>query len=192
MNGSLPIDDLSARRYRDYLRLLVRLEMSPRLRAKLDESDIVQQTLLLAHEKREQFRGHTDGERLAWLRAILANVLAAAARSFGTEARNLARERYLEDVLSLSAARLEELLVADQSSPSERSMHSEELLRLVRALEALPADEKQVIELHHLKGLPVVEVAVLTGRTRPAVAGLLFRGLKRLRTLLGAETESAR
>ena len=53
---------------------------APRLRAKLDASDIVQQTILHAHERRAQFRGQTEAEWLGWLRAILANVLAAALR----------------------------------------------------------------------------------------------------------------
>jgi RNA polymerase sigma-70 factor (ECF subfamily) len=180
-------DDRSVECYRDYLRLLAGLQLSPRLRAKLDESDIVQQTLLLAHCNRGQFRGQSEGEWLAWLRAILANELAGAARSFGTEARDLGRERSLEADLELSSSRLESLLVADQSSPSERAVRGEEILRLTKALACLLPDERQAVELHHLKNMPVAEVAAIIGRTRPAVAGLLFRGLNRLRELLSEQ-----
>jgi RNA polymerase sigma-70 factor (ECF subfamily) len=174
----------SVERYGDYLRLLARLQLSTRLRTKVDESDVVQQTFLQAHAHRGQFQGHSEGEWLAWLRAILANVLAAAGRRFGTESRDLGREHSLEAELELSSSRLECLLAADQSSPSERAARGEELLRLAGAMACLPPDERAVVELHHLKGLPVAEVADLVGRTRPAVAGLLFRGLKRLRQLL--------
>jgi RNA polymerase sigma-70 factor (ECF subfamily) len=56
----------------------------------------------------------------------------------------------------------------------------------------LPPDQRQVVELHHLKGMSLAEVAALMGRSRPAVAGLLFRGLNKLRDLLqdraGGET----
>jgi RNA polymerase sigma-70 factor (ECF subfamily) len=178
-------------RYSDYLRLLTQLQLSPRLQAKLDASDVVQQVLLQAHEGRAQFRGQSEAEWLAWLRAILANALAAAGRRFATEARNLARERSLDAELNLSSSRLEGLLAADQSSPSERAVRGEEVLRLAHAMACLPADQRRVVELHHLKGLPVAEVAAAMKRSRPAVVGLLFRGLKKLRELLRDQGEGA-
>jgi RNA polymerase sigma-70 factor, ECF subfamily len=177
-------DDWPLERYRDYLRLLARLQLGSRLQAKLDASDIAQQALLQAHESQAQFRGRTEAEWLAWLRAILANALAAAARRFDARARDLGRERSLEAELDLSSSRLEGLLAADQTSPSEGAVRGEELLRLARALAQLPEDQRRVVELHHLKGLPVAEVAEQMGRTRPAAVGLLFRGLKKLRELL--------
>ena len=160
--------------YGDYLRLLARLQLSPRLHAKLDASDIVQQTLLHAHANRSQFRGRTEAEWLAWLRAILANALAAAGRRFAAEARDLDREHSLEARLEQSASRLEGLLAADQSSPSERAVRGEELLRLAHAMACLPPDQQRVVELHHLKGLPVAEVAGRMGRTRPAWAASTY------------------
>ncbi len=170
--------------HRDYLRLLVRLQIGPRMRAKLDPSDIVQQAILQAHERRDQFRGLTEGEWLAWLRAILANALAAASRRFDTQARDPRRERSLEAELDHSSSRLEGLLAADQTSPSERAVRGEDLARLAQALARLPDDQRRVVELHYLNELTVAEVAERIGRTRPAAVGLLFRGLRRLRELL--------
>jgi RNA polymerase sigma-70 factor, ECF subfamily len=183
-SGERPLED-----YRDYLRLLVRLQLGPRFQPKLDESDVVQQALLQAHTNRTQFRGQTEGEWLAWLRVILANALAAVARRFSTEARDLARERPLEADLDRSSSRLECLLAADQTSPSGRAVRCEELLRLAHALTRLPEDQRRVVELHHLKGFPIAEVAEQLDRTRPAVVGLLFRGLKKLRELLRDRVE---
>ena len=184
MDRTADTDERPLEDYRDYLRLLARLQLDPRLRAKLDASDVVQQAILQAHEGRAQFRGSTEAEWLAWLRAILANVLAAAARRFGTEARAVGRERSLEAELERSSSRLECLLAADQTSPSQRAVRGEELLRLASALEKLPEDQRRVVELRYLKGLPVADVARQMGRTRPAAVGLLYRGLKRLRELL--------
>jgi RNA polymerase sigma-70 factor (ECF subfamily) len=170
--------------YRDYLRLLARTQLGPRLQAKLDASDVAQQAMLQAHQAQGQFRGTTEAEKLAWLRAILANVLATAARRFEARARDVGREQSLERDLELSSSRLECLFAADQTSPSQRAVRGEELLRLAAALTLMPEDQRQVVELHHLQGLPVAEVADRMGRTRPAVVGLLFRGLKKLRQLL--------
>jgi RNA polymerase sigma-70 factor (ECF subfamily) len=180
----------SIENYRDYLLLLVRLQTASHLSAKLDASDVVQQTILHAHERRAQFRGQTEGEWLAWLRAILANALAADARRYDTQARNTARERSLDAELDRSSSRMEGLLAADQTSPSERVVRREELVLLARALARLPEDQRRVVELHYLRGLAVADVAQEIGRTRPAAVGLLFRGLKRLRELLGDTGEA--
>jgi RNA polymerase sigma-70 factor, ECF subfamily len=176
--------------YRDYLLLLVRLELGSGARAKLDASDVVQQAILHAHERRAQFRGETEGELLAWLRAILANALATAVRRLDTQARDRGRERSLEAELDRSSSRLEGLLAADQTSPSERTVRGEELMRLAHAIARLPEDQRRVVELHYLKGLTVAVVAEHIGRTRPAAVGLLFRGLNRLRELLREAGES--
>jgi RNA polymerase sigma-70 factor (ECF subfamily) len=170
--------------FRDYLRLLARLQLDPWLQAKVDASDIVQQTLLQAHEHRDQFRGQSEAELAGWLRAILANALAGAARRFGADARDLGRERSLQQSLDGSSALMQRWLAADQSSPSERAIRVEELVRLASALAQLPADQREVIELHHLKGWSIAEVAEAKQRTKAAVMGLLYRDQQRLRELL--------
>ena len=173
--------------YRDYLRVLAGLQLSPRLHAKLDPSDVVHETLLKAHEKREQFRGRSEAEFTAWLRQILVNNLTEALRHFGTAGRDVGLEQALEDALSASSARLEGWLAADTASPSERAAHNEQVLRLAQALVRLPEDQRRAVELHHLRGLPVAEVGRQMGRSSRAVAGLLLRGMRRLRHLLDGE-----
>jgi RNA polymerase sigma-70 factor (ECF subfamily) len=63
-------------------------------------------------------------------------------------------------------------------------MRQELHLRLATALGQLPEDQRLAIELHHLKGRTVAEAAEQMKRTKNAVVGLLFRGMKRLRQLL--------
>jgi len=176
--------DTGLERCREYLRMLARLQLHPRLHGKLDASDVVQKTLLSAHTHRDQFRGRTEAELLGWLRQILANHLAGAVRRFGAGLRDISRERSLEAGLEESAGRLEAWLAADQSSPSQQAMRQELHLRLAEALGQLPEDQRLAIELHHLKGCTVAEAAGQMGRTKNAVVGLLFRGMKRLRQLL--------
>src|SRR5262249_9656324 len=153
-------------RFREYLGLLARLHLNDRLRGKLDPSDVVQEVLLKAHQHQEQFRGETDAERAAWLRQILANTLADAVRRFlQGEKRNVGLEQSLEAVQQ-SSARLEGWLSDGQSSPSEQAQRQEELLRLAEGLAALPDDQRQGVELRHLHGLSVGEVARRMGRSR--------------------------
>jgi RNA polymerase sigma-70 factor (ECF subfamily) len=184
MDQAADASDLELERCREYLRMLARLQLSPRLHGKLDASDVVQQTLLSAHAHRDQFRGRSEAELLAWLRQILANHLAGAVRQFGAGLRDIGRERSLEANLEDSAARLDAWLAADQSSPSQRVMREELHLRLADSLGKLPEDQRLAIELHHLKGRTVAEAAEQMGRSKTAVVGLLFRGLKKLRQLL--------
>src|SRR5919204_1732862 len=129
-------------RFRQYLRLLAGLQLAPRLRAKLDPSDLVQQTMLQAYQAREQYRGGTDAELAGWLRRILARTLQNAARDLGRAKRDAARERSLEAALDASSARLEAWLAADDSSPSQRAERNEQALQLAAALARLPEAQR--------------------------------------------------
>jgi RNA polymerase sigma-70 factor (ECF subfamily) len=170
--------------YRAYLCLLARTQLGPRLRSKLDPSDVVQQTLLEAHQKRAQFRGRSEAEWLAWLRQGLAHNLADAVRAFGQAKRDVARERAMEAVLHASSARLEAWLAAEQSSPSQHAVRHERAVRLAAALATLPEAQREALELHYCQGRPLAEIAAHLGRSTAAVAGLLKRGLKALRSQL--------
>jgi RNA polymerase sigma-70 factor (ECF subfamily) len=174
--------------YREYLRLLARIQVDSRLRSKLDPSDVVQETLLKAHQaiEAQTFRWQSDAEMAAWLRKILANTLTDAIRKFAAEARDVYRERSLESSVEESSAKLEAWLAADQSAPDERLLRQERLLHLAEALAQLPADQRTVLEMMHLQGQPVDTIAEQMGRSATAVGGLLRRGMKKLRELLAS------
>jgi RNA polymerase sigma-70 factor (ECF subfamily) len=170
--------------FREYLSLLARLQVEQRLRARIDLSGVVQQTLLEAYQARGQLHGQNQAQVAAWLRRILANNLADEVRRLIAGKRDPAREFSLEAALEASSARLQEWLAAEQSSPSERVIQQEQGVRLAWALAALPESQRRAVELHHLQGRSLAEVAAELDLSRPAVAGLLHRGLKRLRELL--------
>ena len=176
-----PID-----RYRPLLHLQVRqLQLGTRFQRRFDSSDIVQETLLKAHAELPQFRGSTQAELVCWLQRILTNVVADEVRKARAKKRDVGLEQSIQAALDQSSVRLEGYLAAAEASPSEQAQRHELLLRVAAALEQLPADQRDVVVLRDLSGTSVGEIAKSLGRTEKSVAGLLLRGRRRLRELLG-------
>ena len=82
--------------------------------------------------------------------------------------------------LEQSSRRLEAILAADQTSPSQRVMRHEQLIRLADAIAQLPDDQRQAVELRHLQGLATAEIAQQMNRSVAAIGGLFQRGLRAL------------
>jgi RNA polymerase sigma-70 factor (ECF subfamily) len=184
MDQDLARTDPGLERFRAYLDLLVRRRLDGRLKGKLDASGVVQQTLWEAHQGWKDFRGKSEAEVAAWLRRILVRNLTDEMRKLAAGKRNLARERSLEQAVEQSSRNLAAWLAQEQSSPSQQAVRREQMLELAAALARLPEDQRTAVELHHLEGYSLAEVAQHMQRSKEAVAGLLFRGLKRLRELL--------
>jgi RNA polymerase sigma-70 factor, ECF subfamily len=173
-------------RFRDYLKLLARLQLGARPTGRIDPSDLVQQTLMEAFEKRDQFRGDTSGEQAAWLRKILARNVADVLRAQGRQKRDVTRERSLEEQLDHSSARLGNWLALAQPSPSEHVQQHEQAIVLADALARLPEHQREALVLHYWQGCSLSEIGISLDRSTSAVAGLLKRGLKQLRARLDA------
>src|SRR5438477_6528604 len=95
--------------YQGYLTLLARLQISRRLQAKVDPSDLVQETFLKAHRHFAQFRGRTESELVSWLRQILAATLANLVRHYyAAQRRDVRLERDLAADLDQSSHLLDQ------------------------------------------------------------------------------------
>lgn len=182
-------EPLSVEHLRPYLRMIARLHVETHLQAKIDASDIVQQTMLEAHRGAERFQGGTEQELRAWLRRIMARNLADEVRKFRCQKRNAGLEQALEAKLTESSAGLERCLTGGITSPDNRAIRNEQLAQLAAAIESLPDDQRTAVSLHHLQGQTAAEIGRAMNKTEIAVAGLLRRGLKRLRELLKATEE---
>jgi RNA polymerase sigma-70 factor (ECF subfamily) len=168
--------------FQPWLYVLARVQIDSRFLGKFDPSDVVQQTLLEACRDLPQFRGTTEAELAAWLRQVLAHVLAHEVRRYhGTQQRDLAREVSLEQELAASSQRLGSVLAASDSSPSQQAVRHEQELLLADVLARLPDDYREVIILRNLEGLAHEEVASRMGRGVGAVRMLWVRALARLR-----------
>lgn len=176
-------------RFRGYLCVLARQGLHAMMFDAVDESDVVQEALLQAHRARKGFRGSSEQEVLAWLRKILTHKLMDLYRFTRRAKRNIARQRSLEVVLQTSSERLERSLVSVGSSPSQRAVRNEDLLRVSAAIQKLPEKQRSAVELHYLQSCAFSEVAERMGLNRDQVAGLIRRGLSNVRKSLNVPSE---
>jgi RNA polymerase sigma factor (sigma-70 family) len=149
-----------------YAPLLLRA-MLRELYAREEANDLVQQTFLQLHRARADF---DSAQKLKpWIFTIAMNLKREYFRR-----RKRRPERSLDvdsgpepAVGALGAARVD----------AQRT--------LARALAALPADQREVIELHWFDGLEFPEVAQVVGASVSAVKVRAHRGYVRLREALG-------
>jgi RNA polymerase sigma-70 factor (ECF subfamily) len=171
--------------YRPFLRIMAEQEIGPVLRRREDPSDIVQCTLLEAAGAVPQFAGTTEPEFSAWIKQILRRNVATAVRGHHAARRDMRREQY--DPNGSTASLSWHLPAARQSSPSLKLIKAEAALNLARSLEQLPDDQRAAVRMRHIDGLSFAEIEVAMDKTSAAVAGLIRRGVKRLRELLDDE-----
>lgn len=170
--------------YRGYLLMLGRRYLSDRMRRRVDPADLVQSTFLEAQRDWQGFRGSSAGEFAAWLQQILKNnVAAAVARHVTAQKRSIQREASPAPGASSAGDWLAQI-AADHSTPSRRMIRAEAGLALLESLHQLPEGQAEALRQRYLEGSTLVEIADRMGKSETAVAGLLKRGLAKLRTLL--------
>jgi RNA polymerase sigma-70 factor (ECF subfamily) len=168
---------------RNYVSIAARAEMASWLKAKVDASDLVQQTLLEAHRGLANFRGTTEGEWLGWLKQILVHNAADFVRRYhGVEKRCAGREVSL--AASEDSAQNAPQLSDGGPTPSQLVMQKELHLQVADAVARLPEDYQEVVILRNLQQLPFDDVAERMGRSRPAVQMLWMRAIRRLQEVL--------
>ncbi len=161
--------------YRTHLQMLANGQLAGRLRARVNPSDIVQETFLRASRHFEDFAGTTEPEFAGWVRGILRRCLLEAVQK-----EIAARKRSLACEVSLQAAD-SQAFAGQGSSPSAGASRKELADAISRRLAQLPPDYQQVLILRHWEGLPFNEVARRMGRTSGAVRVLWLRALEKLR-----------
>lgn len=167
---------------RSFLAVIARANLDRRLQARVDASDVVQQSLIDVHRGLDEFRGDTAEEWLAWLgRIATRNAIDAARRHRQAAKRDQAREYRAEDAPSPVPF----AYVARDPSPSQAVAGLERELLVAAALDQLPEDYRDVVLLRNVERLPFEEVASRMARSTGACQMLWLRALDRLRHLLG-------
>ena len=173
---------------RNYIGFLARSHVESWIQAKVDSSDLVQQTLMEAHTGFDKFNGKSEGEWLAWLKQILRHNATDYVRRFSTTKRKASREvaigGFTESFRSVGPP---ELADSDGETPSQIIAKREQEIEIADALATLPADYQEIIVLRNLQRLPFDEIAERMNRSRPACQMLWMRALKRLQSVLTKE-----
>ncbi len=159
--------------YRGYLWGLADRMLDDRAAARLDASDIVQQTCLSVHKQISEFEGQDPAQFAAWLRQIHErNIRNAARNQLHAGKRAIDREKRVSDG-DVHAAR--------QATASQQVVRSEESARLTRAIALLPPDEQEALRRRYLDGESMVEIAAAMGLTKDALIWLMKRAMTSLR-----------
>jgi RNA polymerase sigma-70 factor (ECF subfamily) len=173
-------------RYRRRLRQMVAVRLDHRLAPRVDPSDVVQEALLEAHRRLDDYMRRTPLPFYPWLRQIAWETLWVNYRKHvRTGARSVTREEGLPPGLPDESAWELAGRLAAQSSPSAAAQREERRVRVREALGQLGERDREVLVLRHLEELPIHEVAAVLGISANAASARHLRALKRLRDLLG-------
>lgn len=163
--------------YRCYLRTIARRRMSGALAGRVDPSDLVQQTMLEAHQGLRNILTDDRDHLRARLRKILTcNVANAIRDHLVSEKRAVGRECGDCEEVGRQPGRL--------TSPSMTMAKREMFQRFADSVDQLPEDQATAIRMRYFESASVGEIAATLGRSRTAAAGLLKRGLAELRKLI--------
>lgn len=174
-------------RYRGFLLMLAHRYLSEQLRRRVDPADIVQVTFLEAKRDLNAFRGDTPAEFAGWLRGMLKNNVASAlSHHVMMQKRSTRKEVYAGGGDDDGSSRQNWIhqLPGGKTSPSGVAVRQEAVLAMMNALHELPETQAEAIRLRYMEGLPLKEIVERMGKSETAVAGLLKRGLQKLRALL--------
>jgi RNA polymerase sigma-70 factor (ECF subfamily) len=177
MSSSPRNDGRILERFRPYLHVVARLRLRGEQQNRIDPFEMVQRTLFEASQQ-DRFQAMTRAEIAGWLRRILAHNLGEAFRCLHREESNTEKERPVP---------VEKEPVPQPGNQATCVLDSADVLAssLAQALVELPEPQREAIVLQYWHGMSLGEIGGRLNRTPVAVAGLLKRGLSRMRQLLG-------
>jgi RNA polymerase sigma-70 factor (ECF subfamily) len=177
-NGEQSAFSVIFRKYQRRLAVLIYYKMSADLGARMEVDDILQVVFFEASRSLDRFTYQNPGSFMAWLSRLADNAVVDAARH-----ENRAKRRPEELVGLRSESNPHGAEPLDLNTPSRVFARNESIDRLLRSLDALPANYREAILLAKFEGLTTSEIAERTGKSRADAALLLHRALKRFRAL---------
>ena len=186
---SAAFDELFSR-YRAYLRQFAELRLDPKVRARVDPSDVVQDAQLEAVRRLPDYLERPPMPFRLWIRQIaLDRMIKLRRHHVETARRVVGREVALPERSSLLLA---QQLFTSGSSPSQQFNRRELAGRVRQAVTQLSDADREVVLMRNFEGLSNGEVAILLGIDPAEASQRHGRALLRLHTILFASgvTES--
>lgn len=163
-------------KYHRRLAVVVHYKMSEELRGRLEVDDILQDVFLAAAQGLGRFTYQNPGSFMAWLSRIASDTIVDAARHQNR------KKRCAEELLRFrSESNPNGPEPVDFATPSRVFAQQESLQILLRKLDALPTEYRDVILMAKFEGLTTSEISERLGKSREKVALTLHRALKRFR-----------
>jgi RNA polymerase sigma-70 factor (ECF subfamily) len=175
-------------KHRQRLKRMVALRMNPRLRGRVDASDVVQDAYLEAARTLDAYQRDPKLPFFLWLRLVTGNRLIDIHRKhLGAEMRDANREVALHQgaLPSANSESLAAQLLGHFTSPSQAAIRAEMKLRLQDALNSMDEVDREVLALRHFEQLNNSEVAEELGLSSSAASKRYLRALERLEQILG-------
>jgi RNA polymerase sigma-70 factor (ECF subfamily) len=167
--------------HRAYLRQSIALRLDPKVRPRVDPSDVVQETQLEAFQRLADYLERRPMPFRLWLRKTAHERLLKVHRHHAADRRSIAREVPLPDQSSLLLARQ---LLAGGSTPSQHFSKKEIARRVCQALAELPETDREILLMRNFEGLAYHEVGCVLEIDPAAARKRYGRALLRLRQLL--------
>ena len=178
-------DQLAAERlfdlHRGRLRAMIALRLDRRLSARMDPSDVLQETMIQAHQKLPEYLRTQPIPFYPWLRRIAwENIVQLHRQHLLAQARAVTREERLDVALpDQSAVQLAERLIAKGSSANQRLIEKELKDRVQAALAQLDPRDREVLVLRFLEQLSIEEASAVLEISQEAVKSRQRRALER-------------
>jgi RNA polymerase sigma-70 factor (ECF subfamily) len=174
-------------RHRDSLRRVVQLRLDQRIQRRIDVSDIVQDILVEANRRLQDYLANPVMPYHLWLRQIAQDrIIDAHRRHRASAKRSVDRERplALPPAGDHSTVELAAQLAGHELTPGTAAAQ-EEMARLVEAAIAkLPDQDCEIIIMRHYEQLSNQEIALALGLTEPAASMRYLRAIRRLKELM--------
>ncbi|MDZ4820681.1 MAG: sigma-70 family RNA polymerase sigma factor [Planctomycetota bacterium] len=173
--------------HRARLRQIVHFRLDPRVSARVDPDDVLQDAFLDASLRLAHYRDETQFSPFVWLRLIVSQTLIDVhRRHLGAQQRAAGREfNFCNGALSSGVSvSIAAHFIAHWTSPSQTAMRSELGAKLRNAINNMEPFDREVLALRHFEELTNKEVAELLQIGEKAASIRYVRAIARLKNIL--------